>query len=213
MAAWRCRACGGVAAERLPMCPHCLSEALEPFEETPEEASPPGDDHNDRGLSDKASGEAGTAASAEPERAERGHPPRSCPHCGAPVPHPRNQQCVRCNQPLTLPALRLELTWGGQIDVNRGEQVVIGRHPEASPHADLFRAHGNVSRVHATIGVDDQGQAWIRHEGVTNYTHLNGKPLELRRDTLLADGDELRLAEGVHAIVHLGDADSGDPDG
>jgi hypothetical protein len=200
MAGWRCRDCGQEAAERLPMCRRCLSEALEPIEATPEQtpAKPP-----------EATPE---ETPPERERPPRSCPPRSCPHCGAPVPHPRNQQCVRCNQPLTLPALRLELAWGGQIDVNRGEQVVIGRHPEASPHAELFRAHGNVSRVHATIGVDAQGQAWIRQEGMTNTTHLNGKPLELRRETPLDDGDELRLAEGVHATVHLGDA-GGDHEG
>jgi hypothetical protein len=122
-------------------------------------------------------------------------PPDSCWHCGAPIPDPAAELCVQCAEPLLRPPLIIQFA-GGRVAVAAGDQTPLGRGAGESPHARLFTAYANVSRRHATIGVDRSG-AWIRDEESTNGTFVNGAPItELERHPL-ADGDQVRL--GAHA--------------
>jgi hypothetical protein len=137
---------------------------------------------------------AGTNAPAMP-------PPGTCWHCGAPVPDPAAKRCVQCAKPLIQLALMIEFT-GGHVKVATGEQTLLGRDVSESPHAQLFADYKNVSRQHATIGVD-RGGAWIRDEESCNGTFVNGAPItELERHPL-ADGDQVQLGASVTGRVNL----------
>lgn len=91
----------------------------------------------------------------------------------------------------------------GRVTVEPGGSAVLGREPEISPYARIFAHHGNVSRRHATIGVERDGRAWIRDESSTNGTFVNGRPTVPGDRHALHDGDTLRLGVDLHATVHL----------
>lgn len=136
----------------------------------------------------------------------------TCPACGAPVPDPANLVCVDCLEPLTPQepapsALRL-LFAGRPVEVPQAGSVLLGRDPDHSPVADLFTAHDNVSRRHASVGVDADGRAWVRDEHSTNGTFVNDKPVPGGQKATLAPGDRLRMASDVVAQVQ---ADAGRP--
>jgi pSer/pThr/pTyr-binding forkhead associated (FHA) protein len=94
----------------------------------------------------------------------------------------------------------------GRISVaGPGDQVRLGRDERWSPHARLFVEHGNVSRKHATIGLDSSGRPWVRAEFTTNGTFLNGDELFDERPHPLRDGDRIRLAKDAEGVVSLGE--------
>jgi hypothetical protein len=98
------------------------------------------------------------------------------------------------------PGLVLEFE-AGVIDVPAGGSVLLGRDPGLCPMAALLERYGNLSRRHATVGVGDDGLAWIRDEDSTNGTFLDGRRLTpLRRVPLRADA-ALRLAADVPVRV------------
>jgi hypothetical protein len=130
----------------------------------------------------------------------------ACPHCDAEVPDPRNQVCVECHGSL-VPAVTLRVSFpAGEAVVPPGQEVPVGRDPASSPVAGLVADRDNVSRLHATIGVDAAG-AWIRDERSTNGTYVNDVPVSPGTQVRLADGDTLRLAADVTAAVHVDQAD------
>ena len=111
----------------------------------------------------------------------------TCWACGTPSPNPANTLCLTCPEALVPP--RLLLTWaGGAVRLNPGESVELGRE---GPHARIFRDHGNVSRRHATVVVDDDGTAWVEPLPAVNGTFRVGA----------ADGETLRFARDVTATV------------
>jgi hypothetical protein len=124
-----------------------------------------------------------------------------CWHCGAPIPDPAAKRCVQCAKPLIRLALMIEFT-GGHVKVATGEQTLLGRDVSESPHAQLFTDYKNVSRQHATIGVDRDG-AWIRDEESCNGTFVNGAPITEQERHPLADGDQVRLGASVTGRVNL----------
>ncbi|GAA0991585.1 FHA domain-containing protein [Acrocarpospora macrocephala] len=140
-----------------------------------------------------------------------------CPECGAEIPDPGNLVCVECLKPLTRPqdraagtrrdaprALLLEFP-GGLVTVPPGGSAVLGRDPAISDYARVFQRFENVSRLHATLRVDHGGSAWVRDEGSTNGTFVNGVPAVTGEAISLHDGDLLRLAADVEARVRLGE--------
>jgi hypothetical protein len=128
--------------------------------------------------------------------------PDDCPHCGAEVPDPGNRVCVECHRPLSdAGPLRLSFP-AGEITVHPGQEVAVGRDPASSPVAGLFADRDNVSRLHATVGVNDAG-AWIRDEKSLNGTYVNNVPVPPGTRIELADGDILRLAADVTATVRI----------
>jgi FHA domain len=126
--------------------------------------------------------------------------PAGCPHCGGDIPDPRNRVCVECHRPL-IGAESLQLSFpDGTMTVDAAQSVALGRDPTSSPVAGLFADRDNVSRLHATVGVDEDG-AWIRDEGSLNGTYVNDVPVPPGSRIALADGDTLRLAADVPATV------------
>lgn len=128
-------------------------------------------------------------------------PPDDCWHCHAPVPDPAAKLCVQCAEPLIRLPLIIKFT-GGHVAVAAEEQTLLGRSAGESPHAQLFAAYDNVSRLHATIGMD-RGGAWIRDEQSTNGTFVNGVLIAERERHPLADGDQIRLGAKAEGSVTL----------
>ena len=128
--------------------------------------------------------------------------PAICPHCGEDVPDPRNRVCVECHRPLTLADLvRLSFP-SGEVTVDTAQAVPLGRDPASSPVAGLFADWDNISRRHATVGVDENG-AWVRDENSLNGTYVNDVPVPPGSRIGLTDGDTLRLAADVTATVRM----------
>ncbi len=115
----------------------------------------------------------------------------------------RNDSCLSCGA--TLPAPRLVVEWsasGRRIGLREGEMCRLGR--ETGPYADIFEARDNVSRLHAMIGVEEDGRAWIRDLGSMNGTFVNGLNRESER-LWLEDGDTIAFGQdpAVEARVTL----------
>jgi pSer/pThr/pTyr-binding forkhead associated (FHA) protein len=79
----------------------------------------------------------------------------------------------------------------GEVEVQPGQNVHLGRQ---GPHGQVFRDYPNVSRRHATVGVDHDGRAWIVPFAVSNGTFLNDQELPDSLNRTLASGDRIRFA-------------------
>lgn len=175
-----------------------LRAAAPPDPEPPNPASadsaPPGPERGDPEAKDAVGREA-----AAPEGRPAEPPP--CRHCGAAVPNWDNVQCLNCMRPLAAPALLLRFNHGGTLELVQGQEMVLGRTPD-SPAAEILQNYRYVSRVHATVGVDEAGQAWIRDEDSTNDTLVNDEELVPREKSPLRDGDLVVLGR-AQALVKL----------
>jgi FHA domain-containing protein len=89
------------------------------------------------------------------------------------------------------------------VEVRRGEQVVLGRDRELSPHAGYFGAFEDVSRRHVTLRLDADGHAFVRDEYSTNWTIRNGSRLTPGTERRLRGGDQVRLGSHVCGLVEL----------
>lgn len=123
-----------------------------------------------------------------------------CWNCGAESSNADNSRCLKCPEALVPP--RLLLTWDtGRVRLGPGESVELGRE---GPHERIFRDHGNVSRKHATVGVEPDGDVWILPVDTTNGTFRLGDPeeeLTPGRRHALRDGETVRFARDVPAEV------------
>jgi FHA domain/Double zinc ribbon len=149
----------------------------------------------------------GVERPAEP--APAAEPAQSCPHCGAEVPDPANIVCLVCLRPIAAQpaggsaALRLVFP-AGERRIAAGSELLLGRLPQDSPAADLLAAFDNVSRRHATVGLEHDGRhAWVRDEHSTNGTFVNGVRITAGRKAPLTGGDVLRLAADLSLQVRL----------
>jgi hypothetical protein len=151
--------------------------------------------------------QATATATPDPEPAA---PAARCPACGADVPDAANLVCVDCLEPLAARPVPREagavrLVFAGQaVDVPRPGTVLLGRDPGLSPAARVFARHDNVSRRHASVGVEPDGRIWVRDEHSTNGTFVNDTPVPGGRTATLAHGDRLRIASDVVAVVESG---------
>ncbi|MGI5459533.1 FHA domain-containing protein [Streptomyces sp. CA-249302] len=145
----------------------------------------------------------------------------TCPHCRASV-DPADLVCMRCLRELpsddgaappggdalrtTLerPVTSLRLSFDtGTLEVRPGQEVVLGRRPEYTESAPLLAAYDNVSRMHATVGLDSDGSAWLRDERSANGTWADEIPVPQGQARPLQDGSVIRLASNVSARVRL----------
>ncbi len=215
-----CSRCDTVLGDADVLCPGCGAHATHTatFSEI-EPTEPPG-----RGGGTEGSG-GGTddAGAVEP----------ACPYCHQPLSSPNNKVCLNCFARLDTPAAgaagetgtaspqpqpdaeapatrresaRVELTLafdGGEHHLDPGASLLLGRDPALSPAGATLAAHDNVSRRHATVGVDADGSAWVTDEHSTNGTHVNGARVPAGGRVPLRDGDTLRLAADVTAHVSL----------
>lgn len=127
---------------------------------------------------------AGTAA---PDATERR---AVCWSCGTPATDARNDTCARCHQPLVPPALVIRFPAGSVVLPARGTSAELGR---AGEHGHVFARYPNVSRRHATVGVDEDGNAWLTpFPEAPNGTFVNG--VEIYERTAMRNGDQIRFA-------------------
>lgn len=128
-----------------------------------------------------------------------------CPYCEAVLSHPGAAQCDSCLRPLPkqgTPVLRVQFPTG-ELKVSVGQHLVLGRDAGQSPVASTFTQYDNVSRRHSTVWLDPSGTAWVRDEGSTNGTFVNGERLPRGVEAPLRNGDQLRLAADVTGTVQL----------
>ncbi|MFI1657349.1 FHA domain-containing protein [Streptomyces sp. NPDC020472] len=173
-------------------------------------------------------GAPGPVDEGDPAGEEQEEGPLVCPHCGAPVPVPTNQVCVACQRLLgearpsraaavdaratrrDLPAAVLRIRFGAvERTVAPGGTLLLGRDPAARTTRGLLARHDNVSRRHATVGLEPDGTAWVRDEHSTNGTFVNGGPVGAGVRTPLRDGDVLRLAADCTLVVALDEPGEG----
>ncbi|HEY8482394.1 MAG TPA: FHA domain-containing protein [Spirillospora sp.] len=128
-----------------------------------------------------------------------------CPYCEAVLSNPSAAQCESCLRPLPQkgsPVLRVQFPTG-ELKVSVGQHLVLGRDAGQSPVASTFTQYDNVSRRHSTLWLDPSGTAWVRDEGSTNGTFVNGERIPRGVEAPLHDGDQLRLAADVTGTVQL----------
>ncbi|HVQ18056.1 MAG TPA: FHA domain-containing protein, partial [Actinomycetes bacterium] len=89
------------------------------------------------------------------------------------------------------------------IEIPRASTVLLGRDPDHSPVAELFAPHDNISRRHASVGVEKDGRAWVQDENSMNGTFVNNKKAPPTHKTPLLHGDQLRMGSNVTAQVEL----------
>lgn len=98
------------------------------------------------------------------------------------------------------PAAYLSAESGRRVEVPQQDVVIVGREDMRSgirPDVDLSldgAAAAGVSRRHCRLL--RQGDGWLVEDLMsTNYTVLNGKPLQAHTPAPVANGDELRLGK------------------
>jgi hypothetical protein len=126
-----------------------------------------------------------------------------CWHCGERTPSPENMSCLEmgCRKSLVPPAVHIRFPHG-DVEVQPGERVELGRHGACSP---VFASHPNVSRRHAAVAVDDDGQVWIEALHAVNGTFVNGVEIAVSTRKALLPGDDLRFAVDVPGEVTIFD--------
>jgi hypothetical protein len=119
-----------------------------------------------------------------------------CWKCGTRAVDATNDTCATCHESLVPPVLVIEFPDGPVVLTAPGMSADLGR---AGTHGHVFARYPNVSRWHATVNVDGQGDAWITpNPAAPNGTFLNDK--EIVNRTPLTPDDLLRFAtdEGPH---------------
>jgi hypothetical protein len=185
---WQCPKCGPDVpyGDDKPLCPTHFLE-LDPYQPEPAWIDDEEDDAKNSTAQAKP-GEAPTSSSTA-VRWDRSR----CWHCTAEPPDPRNTECLACHRPLTPPVLLLRFHQD-EIEVNPGMRVELGRIGE---HGRAFRSYPNVSRRHAVVGVDPDGEPWIQPLLTPNGTFIDGSEIPASVRQPLRNGQRLRFA--LHA--------------
>jgi hypothetical protein len=126
-------------------------------------------------------------------------PPRpaiGCWRCRTDLTTPDDDLCPVCQAHQPGPPLALVFSGGESIEVERGETVRLGRDTHPALRAS------NISRDHATIGLDGSG-AWVADHRSLNGTWVNGTDLGDGGRSPVRDGDEVRLGNNPPARVML----------
>ncbi|WP_433761622.1 FHA domain-containing protein [Nocardia sp. CA-135398] len=97
--------------------------------------------------------------------------------------------------------VKLNSPHGGlSLDLVRGgEPVVLGRHDSRLP-ADL-PYYDRISNRHASVGVHPSGRVWIRDEGSTNGTYVNGTKIKSGTMVTLRPGDHISLGADAYEFT------------
>jgi hypothetical protein len=113
-----------------------------------------------------------------------------CWKCGTRATDAVNDRCAVCHESLVPPALVIEFSDGPVVLTRPGMSADLGR---AGTYGHVFARYPNVSRLHATVNVDAQGDAWITpNPAAPNGTFVNDK--EVVNRTPLTPADQLRFA-------------------
>src|SRR5205823_4913015 len=120
----------------------------------------------------------------------------ACWDCGHDAVNATNDTCARCHESLTPPVLVIGFPDGRVVLRTRRASAHLGR---AGAYGHIFGRYPNVSRQHAAVIVDADGDAWIEPvPAAPNGTFVNGHEILTR--TRLAPEDEIRFAAegGAH---------------
>lgn len=136
-------------------------------------------------------GTASAARAAPDEPADvAGQPRPVCWNCRARSPNAHSATCATCHESLVPPVLVVRFPRGAVIVQAAGESAELGR---AGEYGHVFARHPNVSRWHATVSVDGQGDAWLTpNPNAPNGTFVND--VEIADRTRIGPGDRIRLA-------------------
>ncbi|SHN25609.1 FHA domain-containing protein [Actinacidiphila paucisporea] len=110
---------------------------------------------------------------------------------------------ARTRRDAPVDALRLRFPGGDIVEVAPGYSIRLGRDPQLCPAVTFLAERDNLSRIHARVGVDTDGSAWITDEDSTNGTYVRGYRLAANDRTPLRPGDTFRLAADLHVSVLL----------
>lgn len=200
MAQLRCSACGGAVSTTEVVCHTCGTILV-------------GDGATVLSEETAAPEREKTAAAGTPAPAGR-----RCPRCAEPVDAGATI-CSSClgtvaAGPTGAYATRREGPSGGRlllrigsddVSISCGQTLPLGRDADRSPAAGPLAPYDNVSRLHATVGMDADGIAWIRDERSTNGTYVDGRKLKPGETTRLTAASALRLAADVAIEVRVMD--------
>jgi FHA domain-containing protein len=108
---------------------------------------------------------------------------------------------ARTRRDVPVDTLRLRFPGGDVVEVAPGHSIRLGRDPQLCPAVTFLAGHDNLSRIHAKVGVETDGTAWIADESSTNGTYVRGYRLRTDETAPLKPGDTFRLAADVHVSV------------
>ncbi|NUP38345.1 MAG: FHA domain-containing protein, partial [Streptomyces sp.] len=108
---------------------------------------------------------------------------------------------ARTRRDVALHVLRLHFPDGETVEVAAGYSIRLGRDPQLCPAVTFLARRDNLSRIHARVGVEADGSAWITDEGSTNGTYVRGYRLGANEAAPLQPGDTFRLAADVTVNV------------
>jgi hypothetical protein len=128
------------------------------------------------------------AEPAEPVRAEPDD--AVCWKCGHRATNATSETCAECHEPRTRPLLVIEFPGGSVVIRTADTPANLGREGE---HRHVFAHYPNVSRWHATVNVDAQGDAWLTpNPAAPNGTFVNDD--EIFGRTRVGPHDVIRFA-------------------
>ncbi|WP_169338096.1 FHA domain-containing protein [Nocardia vinacea] len=91
---------------------------------------------------------------------------------------------------------------GPPLRLDPGTELVLGR--QDSPLAARLETFTEVSRKHATIGMDEDGQVWIRDENSTNGTFINGERIPKGKKVPLTGEVRIGLGSEYELTANFG---------
>ncbi|MFI6955835.1 FHA domain-containing protein [Nocardia sp. NPDC050408] len=83
--------------------------------------------------------------------------------------------------------------------IRGGEPELLGRSNSRVPTS--LRRYDFISDRHASVGVHPSGRVWIRDEGSTNGTYVNGKRIKSGTTVTLHPGDQVGLAKDAYEFT------------
>ncbi|MCX4094968.1 FHA domain-containing protein [Nocardia sp. alder85J] len=92
---------------------------------------------------------------------------------------------------------------GGSLQLTPGSVVVLGRGD--GPLMPQLEHLIEVSRFHATIWMDENDQVWIRDDGSTNGTFVNGEQIDPNTPVPLEGEVEIALGSSYRLVANFGE--------
>jgi hypothetical protein len=89
------------------------------------------------------------------------------------------------------------------ITVRPGERVLLGRDPRVALHTDFLGLFDTISRRHASLGLDEDGSAWLQDEYATNTIRVDFADVLPGTRVTLRDGASIQLCASVSGRLHF----------
>ncbi|MFF9503056.1 FHA domain-containing protein [Streptomyces sp. NPDC014656] len=101
--------------------------------------------------------------------------------------------------------LRVEVA-GGTVELRPGGSVTLGRDARYDPRVAFLaddEAFPELSRRHATVRLDHDGTAWVRDEGSSHHTYLDGRALPPHQWARLSPEASLSLTAALPVTLRV----------